>query len=92
MTFRRLPITKKRVENEIDGFSPITFRGFDVQVWCLQSFCSKFNGGSDRLFRFWIRSVFHGQNKWKTERESDMALVLGDFLMKGTTFSKKFVA
>ena len=69
----------------------ITFRGFDVQVWCLQSFCSKFNGGSDRFSRFLIRSVFHGQNTWKTERESHMTLVFGDFLIKVTTFSKNVV-
>ena len=68
----------------------ITFRGFDVQVWCLQSFCSKFNGGSDRIFRFWICSVFHGQNTWKTERESDVTLVFGHFFMKTLIFSKMF--
>ena len=79
------------MENEINGFSPITFREFDVQVRCLHSFYSKFNGGSDRFFRFWIRSVFLGQNTWKTERESDVTLVFGDFLMKGTTFSKNVV-
>ena len=70
------------MEMGTNGFSLITFNGVDVQVWCLQSFCSKFNGGSDRIFRFSIRSVFHGQNTWKTELESDMTLVFGDFLMK----------
>ena len=79
------------MENGTNGFSLITFNGVGVQVWCLHSFCSKFNSGSDRLFRFLIRSVFHGQNTWKTERESDMTLVFGDFLMKGTTFSKNVV-
>ena len=34
----------------------------------------------------------HGQNTWKTERASDMTLVFGDFFVKGTTFSKLFVA
>ena len=69
----------------------ITFTGFDVQVWCLQSFCSKFNGGSDRLLRFWIRSVFRGQNTWKAEREFCVTLVFGNFFMKGKTFSKNVV-
>ena len=66
----------------------ITFRGFDVQVWCFHNFCSKFNGGSDRLFRFRICSIFQGQNAWKTERVLYMTLVFGDFFMKGKTFSK----
>ena len=69
----------------------ITFTGFHVQVWCLRSFCRKFNGGSDRIFRFWIRSVFHGQNTWKTEHVFNMTLVFGDFFTKGTTFSKNVV-
>ena len=70
---------------------PNPFRGFDVQV-CLRSFCSKFNGGSDRIFRFWIRSVFHGQNTWKTEHVFNMTLVFGDFFMKKTTLSKILLA
>ena len=57
----------------------------------LQSFCSKFNGGSDRRFRFQIRSIFHGQNTWKTEREFCVTLVFGNFFMKGKTFSKNVV-
>ena len=77
------------MKNGTNGFLLITFNGVGVQVWCLQSLCGKFNGGSDRRFRFWIRFIFHGQNTWKTERKSHMTLVFGDFLMKGTTFSKK---
>ena len=69
-------MTKERVENETNGFSLITFNGVGVQSWCLHSFCSKLNGGSDRRFRFWIRSIFHGQNTWKTEREFGMTKVL----------------
>ena len=92
LTFRRLRVTKERVENGTNGFSLITFNGVGVQVWCLQSFCSKFNGGSDRRFRFGIRSNFHGQNTWKTEREFGMTLVFGDFFIKKTTLSKILVA
>ena len=80
------------MENETNGFSLRTFNGVGVQVWCLQIFCSKFNGGSDRIFRFWIRSIFHGQNTGKKEREFGMTLVFGDFFMEETTSSKMFVA
>ena len=52
LTLRRLRVTKERVENGTKGFSLITFNGVGVQIWCLHSFCSKFNGGSDRHFRF----------------------------------------
>ena len=90
--FRRLPITKERVKNGTNGFSVITCDGVDVQVWCLHSFCSKLNGGLDRIFRFLIRFVFHCQNTWKTEREFGVTLVFGDFFMKKTFFSKMFIA
>ena len=69
-------MTKERVENGTYGFSFITFNVVGAQIWCLHSFCSKLNGGSDRRFRFWIRSIFHGQNTWKTEREFGMTKVL----------------
>ena len=85
-------MTKERVENRTNGFLLITFNGVGVQVWCLNSFCSKFNGGSERLFGFWICSMFHGQNAWKTERESDMALGFGNFFMIEMTFSQMFCA
>ena len=85
-------MTKERVENETNGFSLITFNGGGVQLWCLESFCSKLNGGSDRRFRFWIRFIFHGQNTWKTEREFGMTQVFGDFFHEKITFSKMFVA
>ena len=84
-------MTKERVENGTYGFSLITFNGVGVQVWCLHSFCSKLNGGSDRRFRFWIRSIFFSQNAWKTEREFGMTLVFGDFFVE-KTFLKTFVA
>ena len=85
-------MTKERVGNGTNDFSFKTFNGVGVQVWCLQSFCSKFNGGSDSRFRFRIRSIFYGQNTWKTEREFGMTLVFGNFFMEKTTFSKMFVA
>ena len=78
----------EHLENGTNGFLLITFNGVDVQVWCLHSFCSKFDGGSDRIFRFWICPIFHGQNAWKTKRELDMALVFGDFFRKGIFFQK----
>ena len=78
------------MENGTNCLLFITCDGVDVQIWCLQSFCSNFNGGSDRFSRFWVRSAFLGQNTWKTERESDMTFVFGDFFMKGTTYPKMF--
>ena len=78
--------------NGTKAFLLINSNGVDVQVWCLHSFCSKFNGGSDRLIRFWIRSVFHGKIAWKTERVFSMTLVFGNFCMIGMTFSKMFGA
>ena len=84
-------MTKERVENETNGFSRITFNGVGVQIWCLHSFRSKFNGKSDRFFRFRICFIFKGQNGWKTERVLGMTLVFGDFFMKGKTFSKNVV-
>ena len=80
------------MENGINAFLLITCDGVDEQVWCLHSFCSKFNGGSERLFRFWLRSIFHGQNTWKTEHAFDMNLVPGDVLTKEATFSQMFCA
>ena len=77
---------KLRPEGSESVFVFITFRGFDVQVWCLHSFCSKFNGESDRIFRLWICSIFHGQNAWKTERVLGMTLVFGDFFMEKIFF------
>ena len=53
--------------NGTNGFSLITFDGGGVQLCFLQSFCSKFNGGSERLFRFWICFIFYGQNTLKME-------------------------
>ena len=84
-------MTREDVENGTNYFSLITFNGVSVQIWCLHSFCSKFNGELDRLDRFLIRSIFHGQNTWKTERVLGMTLVFGDFFMKETTFLKMFV-
>ena len=48
------------LETGTNGFSLITFNGVGVQIWCLQSFCSKFNDRSDRLFKFGICFIFHG--------------------------------
>ena len=82
-------MTNERVENGTNGFLLKTFNGVGVQVLCLHSFCSKFNGGSNKLFRFWIRSIFHGQITWKTEREFGLTLVFGDFFMEKQLFHKR---
>ena len=56
----------------------ITFR-----VWGPHSFCSKINGESNRLFRFfWIRFILHGQNTWKTEREFCITAVFCNYNSK----------
>ena len=78
----------KHLENGTNGLLLITFNGVDVQIWSLHSFCSKLIGGSDRRFRFWIRSIFYGQNTWKTEREFGMTLVFSDFFMEKNTVFK----
>ena len=50
----RFPMNEVKMER----FSLITFARIDVPVRCLHNFCSKFNGGSDRIFIFWICSIF----------------------------------
>ena len=43
---------------------------------------------AERIFRIWIRSIFHGQNTWKTECVFDMTLVFGNVCMIGMTFQR----
>ena len=96
LLFRRLRVTKRVtkecVENGTNSFSLITFDGIDVQLWCIHRYCSKFDGRLDRRCKFWICSIFDGQNAWKTERMFDMTWVFGDLIIEPTTFPPMFCA